>query len=393
MPRTPVSSRRGALGVGLMFASNGAVFAALLPWYPLLAERLALGPAQFGFIVASFAVGGIVSSAAPAPLIARFGPVRVAFGMTILLAMAVAAAPWSGTGWLLAGSLFLVGLFDAIVDVAQNVSGIRVEDSAGRPILSSMHALWSLGGVAGGIASTAAAAAGADIRVYLAGAAAVAVLLVGAGALLLRDLPGSPAHAHTSAETGAASRWKVVALAALPLVVVAVAGTMVEDVANNWAALSAVRIAGMAPTLAGIAFIVVIGSQCIGRFTGDALIHRYGRAQIARLGGAFIAVGGLLVVTTHDVVWQLLLGLALTGFGSATIVPSALAAAGKIPGVSEGAGVTLVSWLMRLGFLFTSPLIGSIAAATELRVGLALLIPIGIATFVLAGRLAPRVQT
>ncbi len=389
MSTPALSSRRGAIGVGLMFASNGAVFAALLPWYPLLAERLDLGPAQFGFIVASFAVGGIVSSAAPAPLIARFGPVRVAFWMTILLAAAVATAPWSGAGWLLAVSLFLVGLFDAIVDVAQNVAGIRVEDSSGRPILSSMHALWSLGGVASGIASTSAAAAGVDIRLYLAGAAVLAIALVGAGALLLRHLPGAavPVHAEEHRRT---VRWKPVALAALPLVVIAISGTMVEDIANNWAALSAVQLGGMAPTVAGVAFIVVIGSQCLGRFSGDALIHQFGRAVIARIGGALIVIGGVLVITTNDQIWQLFVGLALAGFGSATIVPSALAAAGKLPGVSEGAGVTLVSWLMRLGFLFTSPLIGSIAAATELRIGLALLIPVGIAAVLLAGALAPR---
>jgi MFS family permease len=386
------SAVRGALGVGVLFASNGAVFAALLPWYPLLSERLDLNPVEFGFIVAAFAVGGIVSSAAPAPLIARFGPVRVAFWTTVLLAAAVASAPWGGAGWLLALSLFSVGLFDAVVDVAQNVAGIRMEDSSGRTILSSMHALWSLGGVASGIASTAAAAAGVDVRAYLAGAAAVAIVLVGAGALLLRDLPEPSARVAggTAHQTGI--RWKPVAVAALPLVVIAVSGTMVEDVANNWAAMSAVQLGGMAPSVAGIAFTVVIGSQCLGRFTGDLLIARFGRAAIARTGGALIALGGVLVVTTDDAVWQLLLGLALAGYGSATIVPSALAAAGKLPGVSEGAGVTIVSWLMRTGFLVTSPLIGSVAAVTELRVALGILIAIGTAALVLAGALAPRMS-
>ncbi len=384
---------RGALGVGVMFASNGAVFAALLPWYPILSERLNLGPVEFGFIVAAFAVGGIASSAAPAPLIARFGPVKVAFWGTILLAAAVASAPWAGVGWVLAVSLFLIGLFDAIVDVAQNVAGIRVEDSSGRKILSSMHALWSLGGVVSGIAATAAATSGIDVRIYLAGAAVAAVLLVGVGALLLRDLPASSERAEKPGATPAgAVHWKLVALAALPLVILAISGSMVEDVANNWSAMSGVQLGGMAPSMAGIAFTVMIGSQCIGRFAGDVLITRFGRSAIARIGGAAITVGGVLVVSTNDSVWQLLIGLALAGYGSATISPSALAAASKLPGVSEGAGVTLVSWLMRLGFLFTSPLIGALTAFTELRVGLAILIPVGLIIIVFAGALKPRTK-
>jgi MFS family permease len=374
-----------------MFASNGAVFAALLPWYPVLSARLHIGPAEFGFIVAAFAVGAIVSSAAPTPLIRRFGPARVAVAGTVLIAIAVASAPWGGMGWMLAVSLFFVGLFDAVVDVAQNVAGIRVEDAGSRHILSSMHALWSLGGVVGGAASTAAAALGADVRVYLACAAVMAVLLVGAGAGLLGDLAAPPApEPDARGSEGQSTRWKAVAIVALPLVVIAISGTMVEDIANNWAAMAGVQLGGVTPSVAGIAFTIIIGSQCIGRFTGDRLIDRFGRRTVARIGGALIALGGTLVITTDDTLWQLLIGFALSGYGSATIVPSALAAASKLPGVGESAGVTLVSWLMRVGFLITSPLIGSVTAATSLRWGLAILIPVGIAAFLLARTLAPR---
>ncbi|RIJ55084.1 MFS transporter, partial [Clavibacter phaseoli] len=166
-PPTP-PMRRATAGVGLAFASNGAIFASLLPWYPLLSERLDLGAAQFGLIVACFAVGSIASSALPAPLIARFGAVPVAVVGTALVGVAVAAAAWAAAGWMLALALLAAGFLDAVVDVAQNVAGIRVQDAAGRSILSSMHALWSLGAVAGGGVATLAAAAGADVRLHLA---------------------------------------------------------------------------------------------------------------------------------------------------------------------------------------------------------------------------------
>lgn len=169
---------RAAGGVGVMFASNGAIFAALLPWYPLLADRLDLSPVEFGFIVASFAVGAIVSSALPAPLVARFGAVPVAVVGTVLLALAIMSARWAVTGWMFALSIFFAGFFDAVVDVAQNVAGIRVQDAVGRSILSSMHALWSLGGVASGALSTAAAASGIDMRLYLAVIGVLCVVLV-----------------------------------------------------------------------------------------------------------------------------------------------------------------------------------------------------------------------
>ena len=81
-----------------------------------------------------------------------------------------------------------------------------------------------------------------------------------------------------------------------------------------------------------------------------------------------------------------------SGGAPVEIRPFADSAAGSIPGLSEGAGVTVVSWLMRLGFLGTSPLIGGLADAVDLRAGLAVLIVAGAVVVVLAPRLDPGAQ-
>ena len=67
-------------------------------------------------------------------------------------------------------------------------------------------------------------------------------------------------------------------------------------------------------------------------------------------------------------------------------MPGALSAASRLPGAGRAAGVTLVNWIMRIGFMATSPLVGVIATATNLRWGLGLLVVIGAATVVFAGR-------
>ncbi|MCI4010222.1 MFS transporter [Brevibacterium sp. ZH18] len=413
--------RRSAIGpvsgVGIYFSSNGLVFAALLPWYPLLVERLGLSSWEFGLVVASFAVGAIASSVLPARLIARFGANAVVVGGTVLLGLSAAATAWSTSGWMMALGLFLVGFFDAIVDVAQNVVGIAVQDSLGRVILSSMHALWSLGGLLSGAAATFAASSGMDMRPYLGIVALVAVGLVviarvlvgeaaapraapdpdGRGAADGGSAPESVSGESSigegradseSAEGSRAPRRskRAVLLTVLPLAVLAVCGTAVEDIANNWSAIAAVQFSGIPIAAAGIAFSVVIGSQCLGRFSGDLFVQRFGPGAVARLGGGLIALGGLALVTAVEPI-QLLVGLALMGYGSATLVPGALSAAAHIPGAGRAGGVTLVNWIMRIGFLGTSPLVGVIATAGSLRWGLALLIVIGVLTMVFAGRL------
>lgn len=96
-----------------------------------------------------------------------------------------------------------------------------------------------------------------------------------------------------------------------------------------------------------------------------------------------IALGGLAVVAASGP-GLLYAGYALAGFGCATLVPSAFAAAARLPGVSEGAGVTAVSWLMRIGFLATSPVLGALSAVTSLRRALLLLVAAGVVVAVLA---------
>lgn len=80
----------------------------------------------------------------------------------------------------------------------------------------------------------------------------------------------------------------------------------------------------------------------------------------------------------------------MMGYGSATLVPGALGAAAHLPGVGRAGGVTLVNWIMRIGFLGTSPLVGVIAGLGNLRWGLSVLIVIGAVTMVFAGRLGGR---
>lgn len=376
---------RPALGVGLLFATNGAALASVLPWYPTLKAQWGLGDFAFGLMVAAVALGSLVSTVLPSLAVNRFGPRPVVFWGTVVLALLIAAVGWAPSAVMLAGLLAAVGLLDAVIDVSQNVAGVRVEAASGRSILSSMHACWSLGAVAGGLGGTLAASSGLDLRVHLALVAAAIIATVAVGVWLTGPVPrGEP----PASRAGVDKRVGVGRLMwlTLPVALVATSGTMIEDIANNWAGLASVELVGVELGQAGVAFTVVLAAQTIGRFTGDRLIDAFGRVAVARTGGALIALGGGLVMAATSP-GLLYLGFALAGFGCATLVPSAFAAAARLPGVSEGAGVTAVSWLMRVGFLATSPVLGGLSAATDLRWALGLIVVAGVVVTVLASAL------
>lgn len=369
------------IGTGLLFASNGAMFASLLPWYPTLMREWGLTESIFGFIVACFALGSILSSAAPAPIVRHFGPLKTVAIGTILMAVVLSLGGATLTGGLtLALLLFVIGFVDPIVDVAQNVVAVRVQDNVGFSIMSSVHASWSLGAAAGGAVATLAVGH-LEMGWYLLIASVVATVVAGIGCVLVGEVPDQ----KTQEESESRGNWAILLLV-LPIVVVAISGTAVEEVANNWAALMAAQIAGVPVAESGVALTLMLAAQCVGRFLGDPMINRWGRVTVARFGGVLIA-GGTVAAMLSTGELGLFAGLAAAGFGCATIVPSAFTAASKLPGISEGAGLTVVSWLMRIGFLATSPIIGLLATATSLRLALGILVVAGLTIVLLGGRL------
>ena len=86
-------------------------------------------------------------------------------------------------------------------------------------------------------------------------------------------------------------------------------------------------------------------------------------------------------------------GFAAAGLGSATLVPAAMHAADELPGLRAGTGLTVLTWLMRVGFLSSPIVVGAIADGVSLRAGL-LTVPIaGLAAVLLARVLSPRHPT
>ena len=171
--RPAAADRRARVAVAILFLTNGAVFANLVPRYPQIKAALGLDNAAYGLAVAAFPAGAVVAGLAAAPLIRRFGSGRVAVVGMVLTSLGVLAAGVAPTAVLFAVGLFVGGAMDAITDVAQNSQGLRVQRRYGRSILNFVHALWSIGAVLGGAMAAAAMALGWSLGLHLGLSAAV----------------------------------------------------------------------------------------------------------------------------------------------------------------------------------------------------------------------------
>ena len=97
--------------------------------------------------------------------------------------------------------LFVLGASSATQDVSMNSHGVKVEHDLGRPIMSSLHAGWAFGGMAGAAFSAGMTALGVDPRITVAIASAMLLTL-----LLRQRLGGSATAPPPRATTRPASR-------------------------------------------------------------------------------------------------------------------------------------------------------------------------------------------
>ncbi|MEV7900605.1 MFS transporter [Streptomyces anulatus] len=382
----PLRAERNArTAVAVLFFTNGALFANLLPRYPQIKEDLAIGNGAYGLAVAAFPAGAIAAGLAAGVLIRRVGSAQVAVVGTLLTAMGILAAGLAPSPALFAGALFLAGAMDALTDVAQNAHGLRVQRLYGRSILNSFHAIWSIGAVTGGLMAAGAMSLGLSLGVHL---MVSAIVLVLAAATAWRFcLPGPDNEPEEigpeQRSAGRAAGASRVGFVLAALVLIATAGTLVEDAGNSWAALYLTDSLHTSAALAAWGFIALVGAQFIGRIIGDRLVDRFGQRAVARTGGLITAAGMGLALAVPTLPGTIL-GFALAGFGVATLVPAAMHEADALPGLKPGSGLTIVSWLMRLGFLLSPPVVGYVADATSLRTGLVVIPCAGLLVVALA---------
>ena len=85
--------------------------------------------------------------AACAALAGRFGPAGATRIAALLFALALIPPAFAGSLPALSGATFALGLATGLLDVAMNAHASRVEGRAGRGVMSSFHAGFSLGGL------------------------------------------------------------------------------------------------------------------------------------------------------------------------------------------------------------------------------------------------------
>jgi MFS family permease len=354
-----VNLRAARTATAVTFASNGFLFAAWIPHIPEVKNDLHLSDASLGLALLGPAFGSLFAMALIGRITTRFGSAPV----TVVAALATyVAAPGPGIAFNLPTlflSLMIWGFTAGGLDVAMNAQAVQVETRYERPIMSSFHAFWSVGTVAGTVAGGIGAGAGISLATQQAGLA----LVCAAATLVLRTrfVPDAP---HEPPAAGARSIDRRLVL----LGIAALFALVAEGSSADWSPVYLRDDLHVSPGHAGVAFTAFTIMMTTGRMVGDRVVLALGRARAISVLAAIGSVGfsiGLAI----DTVASAAVGFACLGLGLSVMVPVLFSTTADGPG-APGSKLAFVSSVGYIGFLVGPSTLGPIANATNVHTAL-----------------------
>jgi hypothetical protein len=346
------------LSISFIFFANGFVVASWLPHIPEVKERLALGDFWLGVALFAMAAGSVLALPFAGWLTGRLGSDAVTRTAALALCVLLPFPVLAPNLWALMGSLLLFGAANGMLDVSMNAQAVALEDRYRGPILSSLHGLYSTGGLAGaGLAAVAAASNIPTSRQVLALVIIAAPIVFVVSRHLLPDATARDGD-------GAVLAWPSGAL--IGLGALAFLALMAEGAMGDWTAVFLREYRGAGLDAAATGFAGFSLAMALARFSGDWARQRWKAPNLLRAGG--IAAGtGMVIALTAPNIFLSVCGFTLFGLGLANMIPIMFAAAGRVPGMTAGLAIAAVATAGYAGLLAGPPLIGMGAEVVGLR--------------------------
>lgn len=354
----PVPLPTSRFAISAYFFILGTVFATWAARIPTVKAQLQLSDGELGTLLLGMPIGSLMVLPLAGWVTARFGSRTILTIAGVLYSAILPALALLPGVWTLGLGLMLFGAAGDLINIAANDQAVELEKLHGSSIMSSFHALFSVGGMVGAALGGLMYKQDVSLLAHFAGVAVFTALMgVGFYRFLLTTARHESGHTPVFVRPDRA----ILGLGLIGFCVMLGEGSMAD-----W---SSVYLAGLLPhdspfTTAGYtAFSLAMAS---GRFGGDWIVNRFGSRKILIASGLLSGFGLLLALAVQQPI-VVVLGFACVGLGFATVVPLVYSAAGQSGVMSPGMAIAAVSTVSYLGFLAGPPLIGWLSEAFSLR--------------------------
>lgn len=324
---------------------------------PAIKQAIHANDGQIGILMLGLGVATLIGLSLGGIFIDRFGAKKmtsIAIG-TLLIAITLVTLAL-GYGQVL-GCCLIAGLGVGFCDVGMNALGLQLERKYNVNCMSFLHAVCSLGGVAGALSGSIFASLGFSPFIN-------ALCVLGAYLLLF---PFAARRIEDQMEEQEAKKygWGSLPLFVFICGVLGLLCHIAEGSTGEWGSIFLHSVKGAPQQEAALVFAVFTGTMVFSRFCADRLRYVCGDF-ILLLGGSLMGAAGMCLVLLASSVLLCLAGYGIMGLGLGPIVPILFSRAGAVPGVTAGQASAVVSVFSYAGLLFFPPFLGFLAQTAGL---------------------------
>lgn len=344
--------------------------------------EVGLNESELGLVLMGQPLGALSMFLFSSRLIEAFGPRTIILWLLPLMTISAALV----TVLLHPLAMFILlainGVGFSVTNIAINVEADRVEASTGQRIMNTCHGTWSVGFLLTSLLGAALRGMHVPPAFHL---WALSPMLIALLMVIVVPMPSAAERAF-SGKGRRKLAWPT--LATIGLVAFGLGAGLMEGASRAWSIIL-LRDSFDAPVwVESMALPALLTTMAIGRLLADPIIERHGPVKVARLLTS-LAIAGLVLVVVAPHYLLAILGFALIGAGICVLYPLMLSAAARLgdrPASENVAATTLIVQMLNLG---APALIGATAENLGVRMAFAILLPLLMLTWAMAGRLAP----
>jgi len=355
----------------IIFLICGLGISSWAPMVPFAKDRLHLDDSELGFLLLLLGLGAMVMMPISGVLMNNLGSRKIIVVGALLAAfilpflLVISSYTWMSI------ALLIFGCAIGMIDVAMNAHGVHVQNLYGRPIMSSLHGLFSVGGLLGSLGLGFLLKLGLDpVSSAIAISLMLIVLMISQYKNLFnfsfeRETIGKFNHNEKTSKEAECFEWlnkRVLLLGFMCFSVFLSEGAMLD-----WGIIFLRDLKNVTPDFTVRGYAAFSIAMAIMRLFGDRIIERLTH-KIVVVVGCLISVAGLLFIIFSMWMPFVLLGFILLGTGASNIVPIFFSEGGRIKGISTTVSISAITTIGYAGSLFGPALLGYIAYRFSLEI-------------------------
>jgi MFS family permease len=352
------------LAVGFLFAVSSLLFGTWVAAIPSIKEKFAFTDGSLGLVLLLSPLGAITGVFISTKVFSRIPVGRWMFSGYLLLCIIMIIQINSVNRIMLGCCLYTFGLISFLNGVSTNATISLMEKKYNRLLMSSCHALYSLGG------AVSAALAGLMVALHIARGWQIVLVVILIYTVIISSrqlLLANRDIIHSG------SGIKLPSLSVLGISFICMTLFMAEGCVADWSGIYFKEVLHAPKVYTSMGYGVFAIAMTIGRLNGDDIVSQTGNKK-AVIWGCLLAAAGFVLVVATPFIYIALLGYITIGFGCSCIVPVLFRTSANIPGLSKVEGFAMVTTGGLIGFLAGPSLIGFISEKSGLSTGLSLLI-------------------